>query len=301
MKPQRVAVIFGGASGIGLAVARLCANKVGMRLAIADIDENALAQVQKEFPSAICQRCNASDEREVKDFADQVYAKWNDCGFLFNNTGIVRGDSAYKSKLEDWRKVMSVTFEAEVIGTHEFLPRMLKQEFKEAVVVNTSSVAGLANSGLETGAPYTVAKFASRVFSECLAFELRSNPNISVHVLCPGPVNTRLMQNSKKDGEAFEFEKVPFGLSEELLSTKGLSPEYVAEKLSEGILNKKFYIVVTNKNFPVSLIAEMLRMVADDVERGSTIALSYVKPIGDRKKEIGNRFMQAIQNKASHL
>jgi len=294
MEPNRVAVIFGGASGIGLATAHLCRNKVGMKLAIADIDDKALANLKAEFPDALCVKCDAADESQVKQFAEQVYAKFNDCGFLFNNTGIVRGDSAYKSRLDDWRKVMRVTFDAAVVGTSEFVPRMQQQPNKKCVIVNTSSIAGLMNSFLETGAPYTVAKHASRIYSEALALELRGGP-ISVHVLCPGPVNTNLLTNSRAKTETFAFEKSKGGINDEVLAN-ALTPEHVAEQLYDGVVRRKrFYIVVTAEMTPPQVIAELMRFVADDVEYGSEVSLSYVNPTPERKKEVYKRVSQAFK------
>jgi NAD(P)-dependent dehydrogenase (short-subunit alcohol dehydrogenase family) len=300
MEQGRVAVIFGGASGIGLGVAKLCRHKIGMKVAIADISQDALNKAEKELVngsnkdslSLLLVQCDATNEKQVKAFADQIYQKWNDVGFLFNNTGIMRADSAYNTSLEDWKRVMSVTFDATVVGTHIFVPRMLTQANKDCVIVNTSSIAGLMNSSESTGTPYTVAKFASRVFSESLALELR-NTKISVHCLCPGPVNTNLLVNSKSQNESFAFESSSVGINEELLS-RALSPDFVAEKLYEGVKNKNFYIVVTAKTLPKQILAEMMRFVADDVERGS-IALSYVAPSPERKQEINARYAKVLQ------
>ena len=101
MEQGRVAVIFGGAAGIGLAVARRCKNNLGMKICIADIDKAQLELVRKEFPSDLCVYCDATDSEQVKKFADEIYSKYNDVGFLVNNTGIVRGNSAFKTSLQD--------------------------------------------------------------------------------------------------------------------------------------------------------------------------------------------------------
>lgn len=294
MEPNRVAVIFGGASGIGRAVAEACVKR-GLKVAIADVNETLLEEARKQFPKeCMVVRCDATNEKDVKQFADAVYAKWNDCGLLMNNTGIMRGDSAFQTSLTDWQMVMKLTFEAHVIGTNEFVPRMLKQANKRAVVVNTSSVSGLVNSGKSTGVPYTIAKHASRIYSESLAIEL-ANTGISVHVLCPGPVKTRLMMNSKTEGENFEFERRPGGINQEALDN-GLTAEFVAEKLIQGIAAGLFYIVVTKSDMSPTIMSEMMHIVADDVADG-TGPLSYMTATGDKRKAYGARFVAAAKRK----
>jgi NADP-dependent 3-hydroxy acid dehydrogenase YdfG len=115
MDSGRVAVIIGGVNGIGLAVATLCL-KIGMKVAIADIDQAGLDKVQTQHGDAavLCVKCDATNRGDVKAFADKVYNKWNDVGLLFNNTGVMRSDSAYATSLEDWKLMFEVTFFAGV-------------------------------------------------------------------------------------------------------------------------------------------------------------------------------------------
>ena len=274
---------IGGASGIGLAVAEKC-KRAGMITVVADIDRNAIKAVEAKFDLAVV--CDATDPQQVKQLAELVCSKFNDIGFLMSNTGIMAGDSGFTTPLSTWRKTFEVTFMANVIAASEFVPRMLKQQQKKCVWINTASVAGLFNAHRESGTPYTVAKNASRIYTESLAREL-ADTHISVHCLCPGPVNTALLRNSRIDPsvDKFSFEKDPMGMNEAALE-QGLSPNEVADSLFDGIAKKKFYIVVTAASNNQALMAEMMRFTADDVENGISMPLSFRNSSDESRKRL---------------
>ena len=243
-----------------------------MKVVVADVDAQALAALDFD----LCARCDATDPAQVNALADQVYERFGDVGVLFSNTGIMAGDASFDTPLAVWNKVMSVTFTANVVCCNAFVPRMQRQARKRAAVVLTSSLSGLLNTCAQTGAAYTVAKNATRVYAESLAVDLlRSSPSISVHCLCPGPVNTPLLRNSRLETgkQSFAFEKD--GINDEVLQN-GLQPSAVAEALFKGVADGRFYVVVVDpKTSNASLIAEAMRMQVDVVENGGATPFGF--------------------------
>lgn len=292
----RVAVIFGGASGIGKAIAGRCLQTHGMICYIIDLDGEAINDTRKHFnnhKNLHLIRGDSTDELFVNKLAEDIFQKHKDGVFaLFNNTGIARGYSTYQTPLPEWRKCMSVTFEANIISCNAFVPKMLQQQNKEAIIVTTSSLAGLLNSFWETGAPYTIAKHASRLFSEALSKEL-ANTAIRVYCVCPGPVNTNLMKNSYKIGgevKSFGFENNPNAINEQKLR-EGLSPDQVAQAVEDGIRNNRFYIVVPEER--KDGVAAIMASVARDVLVGGKEPLSYQNP--KEAKTFGTFFKNFIK------
>ena len=170
---DKVAVVTGGASGIGLALARAFLGE-GMRVAIADVDEPALQAVAQEFAGesrVLCHRTDVTSAESVELLADTVYAGFGACHVLCNNAGVgAPSAKVWQTTPNDWAWVFGVNVTGVVNGILTFVPRML-QSGEEGHIVNTSSSDGPI-SPLPSASVYAASKAAVSVLTECLAAQL---------------------------------------------------------------------------------------------------------------------------------
>jgi len=195
---NRIAVITGGASGIGREILFQLVQK-GTHVAVCDIDSEKMESVankaKKLNPNArvTTHFHDVSKEQEVKSLVKEVIDKHStdSIHLLFNNAGIVGGRSFVKDSREEWEKTFSVSWQGTYFCTREFLPALLKAN--QGVVINISSISGLWAS-LGNKAPhsaYSTAKFAIRGFTESLVVDFKANaPQLSAILVIPGHVRT---------------------------------------------------------------------------------------------------------------
>lgn len=190
-----VAVITGGASGIGLAVAeRLIAR--GMRIVLADIDDAKLRDVEARLTEAGAEVagvvCDTASAASVMQLAEATLARFGAAHLLFNNAGIAGVGDAWDGPIDLWERVIDINLYGVVHGVRAFLPIMTEQA--SGHIVNTASMAGLL--ALPGAAPYNATKHAVVAISESLFLELGATDSpVGVSVLCPGFVKTDLMQH----------------------------------------------------------------------------------------------------------
>jgi NAD(P)-dependent dehydrogenase (short-subunit alcohol dehydrogenase family) len=195
----KVAVITGGASGIGRALAKRCAAE-GMRLVLADVEDKGLHQTADELQAAGAQvlvvKTDVSKVSQVEALAEKAFAISGEVTLLFNNAGVSSGGkSAWESSLVEWEWVLGVNLWGVIYGIRAFLPKMLEQEHG-GYIVNTASLAGLVS--YPGSAVYNVSKHGVVTLSETLYQELaQRHPKVLVSVLCPGLVNTRIMEAAR--------------------------------------------------------------------------------------------------------
>jgi NAD(P)-dependent dehydrogenase (short-subunit alcohol dehydrogenase family) len=189
---NKVAVITGGASGIGLATAKQLAAR-GAHLVLVDVQADALAaaapQVAAQGPGAVETRvCDVSDYAAVQSLADDIVKSLGGVHILFNNAGIAVGGPISQMTHQDWRWVIDVDLWGPIHGVEAFLPHMRKAG-QGGHILFTASFAGLVpNVGL---GPYCVAKYGVVALAEVLNRELRDD-DIGVSVLCPMRVATNI-------------------------------------------------------------------------------------------------------------
>ena len=182
----KVAVITGGASGIGLATARLLAAE-GARLVLGDIEQGPLDTACAEL-GGLGVRGDVSALRDVQALADAAYARHGQVDIVFNNAGVAVGGPMAEMSHADWEWLMRVNLWGPIHGVEVFVPRMIAQK-SGGHVLFTASFAGLVpNVGL--GA-YCVTKYGVVAMAEVLQKELRSE-GIGVSVLCPMRVATNI-------------------------------------------------------------------------------------------------------------
>lgn len=235
---NKVAVITGAASGIGKALAIRCLEQ-NMKVVLADIDKNKLDECGKDIKkinkSFISVVTDVAKESDIIKLADQAINKFGTVNFLFNIAGIA-GDVApiWTQSTHDIEQVLEVNLMGTIYGIKNFVPIMLNQK-DECFIINTSAGAGLLTGpGLSA---YKASKHAIMAISEVLFADLKQlNANINVSVLIPHWVNTGMPKSIKTT----DIEVINDHL--ENLKKFGMSPTLVAEKVFEGIKEKRFYI-----------------------------------------------------------
>jgi NAD(P)-dependent dehydrogenase (short-subunit alcohol dehydrogenase family) len=257
----KVAVVTGAASGIGLALAEMFAAE-GMRVVLADIDEQRLADAAAHFDAlgadVATMRCDTSSEAEVMGLAAFSLDRFGAAHVVCNNAGIPGGGDAWLDPMDTWKQVVDVNLYGVVHGVRAFLPIMTEQG--EGHLVNTASTAGLlAMPGM---APYNATKHAVVALSEGLYLELKATGSpVEISVLCPGWVKTRLMEHEHTVGTT-----AMAGLMWDYATTSveaGIEPAEVAQLVLEAIRADRFWIL-TDLEMGAMSVARMQRAVAGE-------------------------------------
>ena len=193
----KVAVITGGASGIGLAVAQRAAAE-GMKIVLGDIEEEPLAQAVDALTGAgaeaIGVRTDVADRASVASFRDGALERFGAVHLVHNNAGIGLGGPIWEVTEEDWRWILGVNLWGVIHGVATFTPLLLEQG--EGHIVNTASIAGLIVAPFL--GPYNATKQAVVAISETLFKDLQTVASpVGVSVLCPGFVQTRIAESDR--------------------------------------------------------------------------------------------------------
>lgn len=247
----KAAVVTGGASGIGYALAeRFLAE--GMRVAIADVDQAALDSAVaaladgRDPGSVIGVRTDVRNEADVERLAQATLAAFDRVDIVCNNAGVESGGSFLSIPEQAWRWVMDVNFFGVLNGCRVFLP--LLQENGGGHIVNTASVAAF-NSGTATMTPYCASKFAVLGMTESLEVELRTAGSpVGVSLLAPGPVKTRMVdaERNRPDDVPLAREAERVMVMERLAAATaeaGLDPADVAGSVLEAIRTNTFFVL----------------------------------------------------------
>lgn len=248
---NRVAVITGAAEGIGKALAVKAAVE-GMKLVLADIDENRLNILTKSLnsagTSAVSLRTDVSREEELEKLATLAYSTYGAVHLLVNNAGVALAKNAWETTRNDWEWVMGVNLYGVTNGLRAFIPKMIESG-EEGHVVNTASIAGLLSE--PSMAAYNVSKFGVVTLSEGLHHDLTlRRSRVGVSVLCPGWVRTRIADAERHRpavdrNDLSKLDKVTAstGVSMFKAVQAGIEPEEIAEATFEAIREKRFYII----------------------------------------------------------
>ncbi|HTT92421.1 MAG TPA: SDR family NAD(P)-dependent oxidoreductase [Acidimicrobiales bacterium] len=258
----KVAVVTGGASGIGLAMARRFSAE-GMKVVVADIEAPALAEAAGRLRSGgadvLDVVTDVSQAGQVEELAAKTVAHYGAVHVVCNNAGVAGGGGpVWDIPLGEWEWVLGVNLWGVVHGVRSFLPRLL--EAGEGHVVNTASMAGLL--GLYTSPPYAVSKFGVVALSESLHNQLQiAGAPVGVSVLCPAWVRTRIHESGRNRPPGAGA-PVATGLDEpvrqamERIIESGLGPAVVAEKVLAAVRSGQFYVLPHDDEFWLGLIRE---------------------------------------------
>ncbi|HKK07330.1 MAG TPA: SDR family NAD(P)-dependent oxidoreductase [Gemmatimonadota bacterium] len=193
---DRVAVVTGGTSGIGLATARAL-GRAGCRLAVcARTREDLEAAAQSlagEGAEVLAMPADVTDADQVEAFAGTVREEMGGADILVNNAGIGRFASIDEATLEDFDAVFGTNVRGLFLCTRAFLPEMLERG--DGVVVNVASLAG--KNAFRGGAVYAGSKHAVMGLSRCMMLDLRPR-GVRVLTVCPGSVDTRFFDGQDR-------------------------------------------------------------------------------------------------------
>ena len=281
---DKVAVVTGGASGIGLAIARGLARR-SVSVVLADIEDDALeaaAEALRGLGGAVaCHRTDVSDFVSMEQLARFCSDRFGAVHLLFNNAGVSITGPTWQMSLDDWRWIWGVNVGGVVHGVKAFLPMMLEHG-QEAYVVNTGSLASFCGHG--DHAPYCASKAAVLSLSQSLYSEMRAAmTRVGVSIVCPGMVSTRIHQswrNRPKDDSPWsqrESRDAEFIAGSEAIQSQGTSAEAVAEAVFEGMLADRFYIF-TDERAEVFVRASLDRAIMAQNPIVSTWGLDLREP-----------------------
>ena len=248
----KVAVITGGASGLGRAMAERFAS-AGMRIVLADVEPNALAQAEAEMKSAgakvIGVRTDVSKAAEVEALAQKTLAAFGGVHLVANNAGVAPLGNAWENSVADWEWTLGVNLWGVIHGVRVFTPILLAQG-GEAHIVNTASVSGLISP--PGSAMYNVSKHAVVTLTETLYHDLAlQRASIGCSVLCPAYVPTGIvdsernrpaqLQNPAREKSAEQQARE--ALLRKAVTSGKLSAGDVAQKVYEAVRDGRFYIL----------------------------------------------------------
>ena len=249
-QPNAVAVITGGASGIGLATAQRLA-AMGLRLVIVDVREALLEPAAEQLrqlgaPEVMASSTDVSDREALVELETLVAERFGGTDILMNNAGIQPGSSLLDDP-ENWLRILGVNLGGIVYGTQVFVPRMIERG-RPGLVINTGSKQGITTP---PGDPaYNVSKSGVKTFTEALAHELRNTEGhqLTAHLLIPGFVFTDLTRGSRTEKPAGAW-----------------TPEQTAEFLLQSVEHGDFYILCPDNDVSRELDEKRMAWAIGDI------------------------------------
>jgi NAD(P)-dependent dehydrogenase (short-subunit alcohol dehydrogenase family) len=268
----RIAVITGAASGIGLATARLLAER-GAELALCDLDAEKLEAVAGELRQqggrVISRVADVADPRALAAFAHAVTSELGVPHLLVNNAGVVVYGSFLATPLEDWDHVIDVNLKGPVNVCRALLPAMLEGGQGGHVVNVASAAAFFTQSEL---AAYGTTKHGLVGLTQALADELRTH-GIGVSLVCPGFVDTPILERARIRG--FADPEAERRAAVELLRRRRLSAERVAASIVRAA--ERGVGVVT-----VGIEAHALRLISRLAPARTAALFGVLRRLGSR-------------------
>jgi NAD(P)-dependent dehydrogenase (short-subunit alcohol dehydrogenase family) len=253
ISPNHVAVVTGGASGIGLAAAIRFA-RAGMCVCIADVGTDRLAEAEAKLISAaaggeasiMARTVDVSRIEEVMGLETAVHERFGGTDILMNNAGIQPG-SAMLGPLANWQRILGVNLWGIIHGSQVFAPRMIARG-RSGLIINTGSKQGITTP---PGDPaYNVSKAGVKAFTEALQHELRNaaGSRISAHLFIPGFVFTGLTAKGRTEKPAAAW-----------------TPEQTVDFMIERVSAGDFYILCPDNDVPRSLDERRILWAAGDI------------------------------------
>jgi NAD(P)-dependent dehydrogenase (short-subunit alcohol dehydrogenase family) len=244
----RGAVVTGGASGIGRAMA-LALARDGARVVVADLDargmDDVVRQIGAQGGDAVAVRTDVSDRAQVEALAARAFEVFGGVHVLCNNAGVVTHGGLEAATHRDWQWVLGVNLWGVIHGIEAFVPRMIAQK-APGHIVNTASMAGLiATRGLGV---YNTSKYAVVGLSETLAKDLKPH-RIGVSVLCPMGVETQIRAAGRNRPESLKNAQEAAAEPVELIG-RTLAPETVAEMVMAAIREDRLYVITHDEGLP---------------------------------------------------
>ena len=273
----KAAFITGGASGLGLAMAKSFSG-AGMKVAIADVQEDALVAAQENFSDSnaevIAVQVDVTDRQALEDAADEAETAFGKIHVVCNNAGVAVSGNIKDHSFQDWDWLMGVNVNGVINGTQVFTNRILNHG-EGGHIVNTASMAGLLP--IAALSVYNTSKFAVVGMSEAIAQD-PAKFNIGVSVLCPGFVDTNIYTSERNrppglGGEAASSFNLPEGTIEEVSFDSMIKASMVGDMVLHAIQNNEMYIF-SHPEFNEA-IQERHQSMLDAFERWSSFRANY--------------------------
>ena len=253
LAPDHVAVITGGASGIGFAAAHRFA-QLGMKVCIADIGGDRLREAETKLSSAapgggdsiMAVAADVGDAESVKRLEAAVRNRFGGTDVLMNNAGIQPGSKLF-DPLDNWQRILSVNLWGIIHGTRIFAPQMIARG-RPGLIINTGSKQGITTP---PGDPaYNVSKAGVKAFTEALAHELRNTAGcrITAHLLIPGFVFTPLTAHGRQEKPDAAW-----------------TPEQTVDFMLARLDSGDFYILCPDNDVPRALDERRILWAAGDI------------------------------------
>lgn len=243
----KVAFITGGASGIGLGMARAFLEE-GMKVALADWSDKHIAQAREQLAGSNAVhfvKANVADRDNLRAAVEETLDAFDKIHVLCNNAGVNGGGTAASPDFDDWDAALAVNLGGVVNGTKIVVP-IIREQGEGGHVVNTSSMAGVVP--LPGLAAYSTAKYAVRGFSESLRIQL-ADKGIGVSCLFPGATRTALVPLPEDDPEHIQEEGAPQFLKDLWDAMRcAIDPYDTGREVVRAIKENRFYIF-TNAEF----------------------------------------------------
>ncbi len=248
---DNVAVITGGASGIGLAAAMAFA-RAGMKVCIADVDQARLAAAATKLSSTtaatnvMTSAVDVSKAESVTELERAVRERFGGTDILMNNAGIQPGSTLF-GEPDNWQRVIDVNMWGIINGSRIFAPNMIARG-RCGLIINTGSKQGITTP---PGDPaYNVSKAGVKAFTEALQHELRNTKNchITAHLLIPGFVFTRLTAKGRTEKPAAAW-------------TPHQTVDFMLARLEAG----DFYILCPDNDVPRALDEKRMLWATGDI------------------------------------
>jgi NAD(P)-dependent dehydrogenase (short-subunit alcohol dehydrogenase family) len=262
----KTAIVTGAASGIGLGIATALA-EAGANVVMADVQKTLVEEAAHVLSGTNKQvmpvRIDVTQEQSVLDALLEAERHFGKLHIACNNAGVpMHGTRLVDVPRGDWEFVIGVNIWGVIHGIRHFVPAILKHG-EEGHIVNTGSVAGFQNRRGTDQGPYSMSKYAVVSLSEALEHELEGT-NVGVSVLCPGPVNTNIARGARNRPDHMGGPQVranqETALAERLTST-GIDPKRVGERVVDAIRTKTFYTFVSA--VPADVIRDRHRRIED--------------------------------------
>jgi NAD(P)-dependent dehydrogenase (short-subunit alcohol dehydrogenase family) len=249
---DKTAVITGGASGIGRAMAELFMAQ-GMRVVLGDIEQQALdttvAQLSKGGGQCIGVVTDVSKAEDVQRLADTALEHFDGIHIVCNNAGVIAGGLMWEASIADFQWQLDVNLWGVIHGIRTFVPIMAAQD-APCHMVNTASMAAV--TAMPYSGIYHMTKHAVLALSESLYHELAFHvPNVKVSVLCPEAINTGISASERNRPDRYSragdiIETDERALVAEALQdtvTAGIAPQVMAQRVLDGIKEERFYLL----------------------------------------------------------
>jgi hypothetical protein len=254
LAPGAVAVITGGASGIGFAAAKAFVRR-GMKVCIADLGGEPLARaaalLEQAVPGAdiMSHAADVADRAALEQLAEAVRARFGGVDMLMNNAGIQPATTTLGPP-DTWERLIGVNLWGVVNGTQTFAPDMIARR-RPGLIINTGSKQGITTP---PGNPaYNVSKAGVKAFTEALAHELRNTPGcaITAHLLIPGFVFTGLTAGDRTEKPAAAW-----------------TPDETVAFMLQSLAAGDFYILCPDNDVPRALDEKRMAWAIGDIIEG---------------------------------